>query len=96
MFRDRECRMFDRLFLDHPRAVGETYGEHMGVAARFGARLIVAGAACLVHAFVPALFTRIGSTAVKALYGEMKSRQPTLSDRPPAYLSGEWQLEYEI
>ena len=49
-----------RSFVDHPRSVGETYGEHFAVATGFGLRLIAAGLACLVHACVPAWFTRIG------------------------------------
>ncbi len=88
--------MIRRLLLDHPRLVGETYGEHMLVAGRFGFLLLRAGFACLAHAIVPAFFTRTGSSTVKQLYGEMKGRQPSLADQPPAYLGPEWQIEYEI
>jgi hypothetical protein len=88
--------MFDRLFLKHPRSVEESYLEHFGVASRFGFHLLRAGIACLIHALVPAWCERTGSSTVKRLYGEMKQRQPKLASEPPAYLSQEWQLEYEI
>ena len=88
--------MFNSLFLSHPRSVGESYIEHMGVAARFGGTMVLAGIAVLIHALVPALFTRTGSLAIKRLYGEMKRRQPLLSDEPPSFRSPSWQLEYEI
>jgi hypothetical protein len=88
--------MFDRLFLSHPRAVGESYGEHFATAAGFGARMVVGGLACIVHAIVPSLFVRTASDTVKALYGRMKARQPAFSERPPAFTEPDWQLEYEI
>jgi hypothetical protein len=63
-----------RSFVDHPRSVGESYGEHFTVASGFGLRLIGAGLACLVHACVPAWFTRTGSRAVRVLARELEDR----------------------
>jgi hypothetical protein len=60
-----------RLLTEHPRTVGETYFEHMGVACRFSGRLLLAGLACLVHGLLPFLCTRTGSSTVSALYAEM-------------------------
>lgn len=60
--------MFRRLFLDHPRTVGETYGDHFIVASSFGCRMIGAGIACLLHAVVPAIFPTTGSTAIERLH----------------------------
>jgi hypothetical protein len=88
--------MIDRIFLRHPRSVGESYVEHAGVAFGFGMRMIAGGLACMVHGIVPSLFTRTGSNTVKSLYGRMKSRQPAYAQRPPAFTEPEWQLEYEI
>ncbi len=88
--------MIDRLFLQHPREVRESYLQHMGVATRFGFLMMRSGLACMIHGFVPALFTRTGSATVKQLYGEMRDRQPALEDRPPAYLTPQWRPEYEI
>jgi hypothetical protein len=58
-------------FVKHPRSVGETYVEHMTVALSFGLAMVAAGLACIVHAFVPALFERTGSRAIADLYGRM-------------------------
>ncbi len=88
--------MIDRLFLSHPRSVGESYTEHAATAFGFGTRMIGGGLACLVHGIFPTLFTRTASNTVKSLYGTMKSRQPAYQERPPAFTEPEWQLEYEI
>ncbi len=88
--------MFERIFIAHPRSVGETYGQHLAVATRFGATMIFSGLAVLLHGLVPAAFAHTGSSAIKRLYGEMKRRQPLLADQPPAFRSDAWQLEYEI
>jgi hypothetical protein len=88
--------MIRKLFLDHPLSVGETYGEHMRTAWRFGSSMVVAGAACCVHAAFPTLFPRTASDRVKKLYAEMRARQPAFNERRPAFEEPEWQLEYEI
>lgn len=63
--------MIRRLFLDHPASVGETYPEHFGVAARFGARMLLGGAGALVHAVLPFACQRTGSRTVAALHREV-------------------------
>ena len=82
------------LFDEHPRSVGESYAAHFRTAARFGLALVSGGAACLVHALVPALFERTGSRTVKRLYSEMAARQP--SHPRPAHEDPRWRPEYEI
>ena len=72
--------VFSRLFLEHPRSVGETYFEHQRRALGFGFELCLAGLACLVHAVVPALFVRTGSGEVTRLHDRMvlhRSRRGT-------------------
>jgi len=59
--------MIDRLFFAHPRAVGETYGEHFTVATKFGLTMIRGGLAALVHALVPAWCTTTGSDTIRRL-----------------------------
>ncbi|MBS0478888.1 MAG: hypothetical protein JSR79_06265 [Proteobacteria bacterium] len=88
--------MIDRLFLSHPRSVGETYVEHAATAFGFGFRMIGGGMAALAHGVCPAVCTRTASNTVKTLYGRMKSRQPNFAERPPAFTQSDWQLEYEI
>ena len=68
--------MFE-LFTDHPRSVGETYGEHFLFASSFGARMVAGGLACFVHGFLPFLFVRTGSKTVLALHARMSgTRMP--------------------
>ncbi|TPG41458.1 hypothetical protein EAH79_09675 [Sphingomonas koreensis] len=81
--------MIERWFLLHPKSVGESYAEHARVAARFGAAMIVGGAACLVHAVVPALFPRTASGTVAALHARMLARHGDTANEA-------WQLDYEI
>lgn len=61
----------NKLFLDHPRTVDETYGEHALVATSFGVRMVLAGLACLIHAVIPGLFVRTGSAMIARLHDEM-------------------------
>jgi hypothetical protein len=63
--------MLDKLFLEHPRSVDESYAQHFGVASSFGLRMILAGLACLVHGLVPGLFVRTGSDAIRELHDRM-------------------------
>jgi len=64
-----------RMFTDHPASVGETYGEHLGMASGFGFRMILGGLACLVHGILPFLFTKTGSRIVTELHGRMVSHR---------------------
>ena len=56
--------MFKSLFTEHPRSVGESYFEHMGMSASFGAAMLRGAAACFVHALIPGLCVRTGSGVV--------------------------------
>ena len=87
-------RPLRRWFLDHPESVGESYHEHMGVATRFGAKMVAGGIACVIHGLMPALFERTGSRTVKSLYDDMRSRQPGAPRA--AYEQPDWRPEYEI
>jgi hypothetical protein len=63
--------VFNRLFLDHPRSVGESYLEHQRRAFGFALALLAAALACLVHALVPGLFVRTGSESIRRLHDRM-------------------------
>jgi hypothetical protein len=66
-------------FTEHPNSVGESYGEHFGVAMRFSAAMIAGGLACAVHAILPFLFTRTGSQTIRRLHDRMvTNRAPVL------------------
>ncbi len=59
--------MFKRLFIDHPRSVDESYGEHFGVASAFGLAMIRGGLGALVHALVPGWCVTTGSDTIRRL-----------------------------
>ena len=67
--------MLYRLFTEHPASVDETYGEHLAVATSFGARMVLAGLACLVHAVLPFLFVKTGSAAITELHERMVAKR---------------------
>ena len=58
-------------FTDHPRSVGESYWEHMGVALSFAGRLMLAGLATLVHSVLPFLMVGTGSRMITQLHDSM-------------------------
>ncbi|MEM7300453.1 MAG: DUF6356 family protein [Pseudomonadota bacterium] len=66
--------MINRLFLDHPKTVDETYGEHMLFALRFSGSLALAALMALVHAFIPCLFEKSASKIVSRLYAKTHNR----------------------
>ncbi len=70
-----------RIFTSHPRSVGESYLEHLVAAAGFSARLLIASAACLIHAFLPFLCERTGSRAIARLHDEMIAKRAAGSGR---------------
>lgn len=60
-----------RIFVRHPAEVGESYIEHMATAARFGLSMIAGGAACLLHALIPAACVGTGSRTIQRLHERM-------------------------
>ncbi|WP_417320516.1 DUF6356 family protein [Erythrobacter aureus] len=59
------------IFTDHPHSIGESYFEHFVSASRFGARLIGAGLACIVHGVFPFWCKTTGSKAIRQLSADM-------------------------
>ncbi len=64
----------DRIFLDHPRSVDETYLEHARFAVGFSAQLFAAAFAALVHALVPCVFEKTASRMVRNLHARTANR----------------------
>ncbi len=62
-------------FSEHPASVGETYGEHLGAAWRFGLVLLGAGLACLIHGLFPFVFEHTASGAVQRLNARLIARR---------------------
>ncbi len=58
----------------HLADVGETYSEHLVTALGFSAKLVKAGAACALHAIVPALCARTASRSIAELHSRLAMR----------------------
>lgn len=71
----RRAGLANRLFREHPRALGMGWASHGIGAMRIGFRLIGAGAACLVHALVPGWHTETAGRTVQSLSEEMARRK---------------------
>jgi hypothetical protein len=72
--------MLRAMFVDHPESVGESYGEHFRVALGFGATMVGAGLACIVHAVLPGLFVKTGSAAITDLHDRMVRHRRRVRD----------------
>jgi hypothetical protein len=75
-----------RAFKEHPESVGETYTEHLVAALGFASTMMQAAICCIVHAFIPCLFTDTGSRAVRKL-----SKRMDRGHSPPATITTEQQ-----
>lgn len=69
--------MANNPFTRHPHEVGETYFEHMGVAARVGLKMAGGALACFVHAVFPFLCVRTGSSTIDQLHRQIHKRVET-------------------
>lgn len=82
--------MLAKYFTDHPRTVGESYGEHLATAAGFGIAMVSGGIACIVHSLVPALCEKTASGIVRDLYHRMEGRVALAPPRPMTLEALEW------
>ena len=67
--------MFSRIFLDHPKTVGESYWEHFGVATGFGRTMIVGGIKAVLHGIFPNIFKTSGSDTVRKLHAVLVEKR---------------------
>ena len=54
-------------FTAHPASVGETYGQHLRFALRFGTLMTLGGLGAAVHALFPFLFVTTASRVLDDL-----------------------------
>lgn len=64
----------NRLFVEHPREVKETYFEHMAASSRFGFRLLKLAGCAFLHALVPGLHKSTVSNEVCCMADEVGGR----------------------
>jgi hypothetical protein len=82
--------MLKKLFLDHPASLGESYGEHLREAGRFGLAMVGGGVACMVHALVPALFETRGSDTVAQLHDKLVRKRAARRNAAIEMRTGGW------
>lgn len=63
-----------RLFVDHPREVGEGYFQHMATAARVGLRLARLSSAAFLHAVMPGVCRTTVSDDIKRMADDLGYR----------------------
>jgi hypothetical protein len=64
-----------RLFVDHPNSVRETYITHAVFALRCGIQLWGIGCIAIIHAFMPFLFTHTVTNMLEKLSDRMYERR---------------------
>jgi hypothetical protein len=69
-----------RLFVDHPKTVGETYFQHLRQASSFSFHMITGGVACFLHGLLPFMFERTGSDQIRTLHDRMVVNRKVRSD----------------
>ena len=65
-------------FTDHPASVGETYGQHFVSAMGFSLSMLRAAFCCAVHAILPFMFEKTGSSCITGLYDRMVTNRSRL------------------
>lgn len=60
-----------KAFTQHPKAVGESYFEHLGSATGYAATMAVGALACLLHGLFPFAFQTSGSRRIRDLHEQM-------------------------
>ncbi|GAB4130168.1 MAG: hypothetical protein Tsb008_09710 [Rhodothalassiaceae bacterium] len=76
--------MWHRLFQAHPASVGESYAEHLRTAISFAGLMAIGALVCMVHALIPGLFVRTGSSIVGRLHDRMIRNRRRVHDRSGA------------
>ena len=60
-----------KAFTQHPKAVGESYFEHLGSATGYAATMAAGAVACLLHGLFPFAFQSSGSRRIRDLHDRM-------------------------
>lgn len=66
--------MINKVFLDHPHSVDESYLEHAAFAGLFSLKLFAAALCALVHAIIPMAFEKTASRMIAEMYDKTRNR----------------------
>ena len=84
--------MINRIFLSHPRTVGESYWQHFGVATRFGGTMIIGGVKAVLHGIFPNICQTAGSDTVRNLHAALVEKRSNKRDAIAEMNSVEWMI----
>ena len=65
----------------HLEEVNESYFEHFGHAMSFAAHMLLGALACAIHAVLPFVFEKTGSSKVNVLHSRMVLNRSKLNER---------------
>ncbi len=82
-----------QLFIAHPEALNESYGQHFRHAMRYSGRMFAASFCAFTHALFPFLFEKTASNMVKKMYADMTSRGATAPVLPHVEVAAAAALE---
>jgi len=74
----------NRLFIDHPKSVGESYFGHLMTASTFATRMVIGGIACFLHGVFPFLCTKTGSGVITELHMTMVTHRSKIEGEQQA------------
>lgn len=80
VFFSRGVKLYTKLrqiLTDHPRAVGESYWQHLRAALGLAGYLAVTLGILMCHAVLPGLYVTRASERVTNLHHRMHNRRPT-------------------
>lgn len=66
-------RWLENFFLDHPRAAGMGYFQHLARASKIGGMMVFFGLLTLFHAIFPPFFPKAASKTITKLHRELAS-----------------------
>lgn len=69
------------VFTEHPHSIGETYFQHFKFASIFGAKMMIGGLACIIHAIFPSVFEKTGSNVLLQMMRDFVERMPSVDER---------------
>ncbi len=67
-------RVFDEVFLEHPREAGEEYGEHLLFTLRVAGYLVATSLCLVIHGLIPRFHQTTTSRRIAALNNLFKLR----------------------
>ncbi len=83
-------KQLSEMFTRHPASLGESYAEHFGVAAWFGAIMVWGGLKTILHAIFPTWCETSGSDTIRALHQALVKKRADRRQAQDDWAALEW------